>query len=115
MMNISARTLGHLWANIRGLFKKFLDSYYYSYSELRGGAVTVSFSKHLPWQAMHFLQRSTHFSKTCCRPFAAGFRTIVEQAVLTFHVRFPVYKELPPLENRSSSHFIVFMGLMDEL
>jgi hypothetical protein len=21
----------------------------------------------LPWQAMHFLQRSTHFSKTCCR------------------------------------------------
>jgi hypothetical protein len=21
-----------------------------------------------PWQAMHFLQRSTHFSKTCCRP-----------------------------------------------
>jgi hypothetical protein len=26
------------------------------------------FSKHLPWQAMHFLQRSTHLSKTCCRP-----------------------------------------------
>jgi hypothetical protein len=22
----------------------------------------------LPWQAMNFLQRSTHFSKTCCRP-----------------------------------------------
>jgi hypothetical protein len=21
-----------------------------------------------PWQAMHFLQLSTHFSKTCCRP-----------------------------------------------
>jgi hypothetical protein len=33
-----------------------------------GGAVTVSFSKYLPWQAMHFLQRSTPFSKTCCRP-----------------------------------------------
>jgi hypothetical protein len=31
--------------------------------------VTVSFSKYFPWQAMHFLQRSTHFSKTCCRPF----------------------------------------------
>jgi hypothetical protein len=30
--------------------------------------VTVSFSKYLPWQATHFLQRSTHFSKTCCRP-----------------------------------------------
>jgi hypothetical protein len=29
------------------------------------GAVTVSFSKYLPWQAMHFLQRSTDFSKTC--------------------------------------------------
>jgi hypothetical protein len=23
---------------------------------------------------MHFLQRSTHFSKTCCNPFAASFR-----------------------------------------
>jgi hypothetical protein len=29
-----------------------------------GGSMTVSFSKYLPWQAMHFLQRSTHFSKT---------------------------------------------------
>jgi hypothetical protein len=45
--------------------------------------VTVSFSKYLPWQAVHFLQRSTHFSKTCCRPFAASFGRIVEQAVLT--------------------------------
>jgi hypothetical protein len=32
-----------------------------------GGAVMVSFSKYLPWQVMHFLQRSAHFSKTCCR------------------------------------------------
>jgi hypothetical protein len=53
---------------IRGPFAKFVDSPYYSESELSGGAVTVSFSKYLPWQAMHFLQRSTHFSKTCCRP-----------------------------------------------
>jgi hypothetical protein len=45
-----------------------VDSHYYSDSELRGGAVTVPFSKYLPWQAIHFLQRSTHFSKTCCRP-----------------------------------------------
>jgi hypothetical protein len=30
--------------------------------------VTVSFSKYLPWKAMHILQHSTHFSKTCCRP-----------------------------------------------
>jgi hypothetical protein len=41
---------------------------HYSDSEVCGGAMTVSFSKYLPWQAMHFLQRSTHFSKTCCRP-----------------------------------------------
>jgi hypothetical protein len=30
--------------------------------------VTVSFSKYVLWQAIHFLQRSTHISKTCCRP-----------------------------------------------
>jgi hypothetical protein len=48
-------------------FENFVDSPYYSESELRGGAVTVSYSKYLNWQAMHFLQRSTHFSKTCCR------------------------------------------------
>jgi len=46
----------------------------------------------------------------------------VEQAVLTsaatrfiFHVRFSVSKALPPLENRSSFHCIVSIGLMDEL
>jgi hypothetical protein len=53
--------------SIRGPSAKFVDSPYYSQSELCGGAVTVSFSKYLPWQAMH-LQRSTHFSKKCCRP-----------------------------------------------
>jgi hypothetical protein len=37
---------------------------------------------------MHFLQRSTYFPKTCCRPFAAGFRRIVEQAVLTSELPF---------------------------
>jgi hypothetical protein len=92
-----------------------VDSPYYSESELYGGAVTVSLSKYLPWQATHFLQRSTHFSKTYCIPFAASFRMIVEQAVLTFHVRFPVSKALPPLENRSSSHYIFSIGVMDEL
>jgi hypothetical protein len=54
--------------NIRGLFAKFVDSHYYYESELCGGAVTVSSSKYLPWQAMHFLQRFTHLSKTCCKP-----------------------------------------------
>jgi hypothetical protein len=52
---------------VKGPFAKFVDSPYYSEWELCGGAVTVSFSKYLPWQAMHFLQRSTHFSKTRCR------------------------------------------------
>jgi len=37
----------------------FVDSPYYSESELCGGAVTVSFSKYLHWQAMYFLRRST--------------------------------------------------------
>jgi hypothetical protein len=53
---------------IRGPFEKFVDSPYCSDSELCGGAVTVSFSNYLPWQVMHFLQRSAHVSKTCCRP-----------------------------------------------
>jgi hypothetical protein len=39
---------------IREPFEKFVDSHYYSESELCGGAVTVSFSKYLPWKAMHF-------------------------------------------------------------
>jgi len=40
---------------IRRLFAKFVDSPYYSKSELDGGAVTASFSKYLHWQAMHLL------------------------------------------------------------
>jgi hypothetical protein len=33
---------------IRGPFVKFVDAPYYTESELREGAVTVSFSKYLP-------------------------------------------------------------------
>jgi hypothetical protein len=51
------------FAFLRGPFEKFMDSPYYSESELCGGAVTVSFSKYITWQAMHFLQCSTHFRK----------------------------------------------------
>jgi hypothetical protein len=51
-------------AEQRGPFEKLVDSPCYSESELYGGAVTVSFSMYLPWQAMFFLQGSTHFSKT---------------------------------------------------
>jgi hypothetical protein len=61
---------------IRGVLAKFVDSPHYSESELCGGAVTVSFSKSLPWQTMHFLQRSTHFSKTCCRSFQISCRGV---------------------------------------
>jgi hypothetical protein len=68
---------------LRGPFEKFVDSPYYSESELCGGAVTVYFSKYLPWQAMHFLQRSTHFSKTCCRPLITSKFLASE---LPFHV-----------------------------
>jgi hypothetical protein len=56
------------WGYVRGPFAQFVDSPYYFESELCGGAVTVTFSKYLSWQAMHFLQRSTNFSKTHCRP-----------------------------------------------
>jgi hypothetical protein len=48
-------------------FQNFVDLPYYSESEVRGDAVTVSFSKYHPWQVMN-LQRSTHLSKMCCRP-----------------------------------------------
>jgi hypothetical protein len=41
--------------HIGGPFEKFVDSPYYTKSELCRGAVTVSFSKYLPWQAMHFV------------------------------------------------------------
>jgi hypothetical protein len=39
---------------VRGPFEKFVDSRYYSESELCGGAVTVSFSKYLP-QKLHIM------------------------------------------------------------
>jgi len=45
-----------------------VDSPYCSEPEFCGGAVMVSFLKYLPWQAMHFIQCSTHFLKTCFTP-----------------------------------------------
>jgi hypothetical protein len=74
---------------IRRPFEKFVDSPYYSESEICGGAVIVSFPKYLLWQAMNFLQRSTHFSKTRWRPFSESFRRIVEHAV--FLPRSPLF------------------------
>jgi hypothetical protein len=67
---------------VQGLFTKFMHSPYYSKSELYGGVVTVSFSKYLPWQVVHFLQFSTHFSKTCCGPLITSKFLALE---LPFH------------------------------
>jgi hypothetical protein len=87
--------------------------------ELCGGAVTVSFSKYLPWQATRSLQCCIHFSEMCCRPFAAGQwnrRCATPAATrFIFHVRFSIYKQLPSPKTRGSSHCIVSIGLMDEL
>jgi hypothetical protein len=44
-----------------------VGSPHYSVSKLCGETVMVSFSNYLSWQAMHFLQRSIHFSKTYCK------------------------------------------------
>jgi hypothetical protein len=35
--------------SVRGPFEKFVDSPYYSELKNCGGAVTVTFSKYLPW------------------------------------------------------------------
>jgi hypothetical protein len=50
-------------AEQQGPFENFVDSPYESELKFWGRAVTFSFSKYLPWQAMHFLQRSIHFSE----------------------------------------------------
>jgi hypothetical protein len=68
--------------NLQGTCANFMDWPYYSKSELCGDVVTVSFLKYLPWQAMHFLHRSTHFSKMCCRMLITSKFLALE---LTFH------------------------------
>jgi hypothetical protein len=67
---------GHLkswWTHLITLSWNFMEVWWWSF---------FFFSKYLPWQAMHFLQHSTHFIEMCCRPFAASFRRIAEQARL---------------------------------
>jgi hypothetical protein len=71
-----------------------MDLPYYSELELCGGVVTLSFLKYLLGYAVHFLQHSTYFLKMCCKSFAASFRRIVEQAVLTLELPFHVLNEL---------------------
>jgi hypothetical protein len=97
---------------VRGPFEKFIDSPYYSELELCGGAVTVSFSKYLHPLLEYMLQ-------TICRKLEediglGGFDLLITLRFI-FHVLFSVSKALPSLENRSSSHCIVSIGLMDEL
>jgi hypothetical protein len=65
--NLSQVTLQNIKPIIRGPFEKFGDSPYYFKSELYGGAVTVSFSKYLLWQAMHFLRSSTSTKRAANR------------------------------------------------
>jgi hypothetical protein len=57
--------------------------------------------------------------QTVCRKLqkdsgTGGFDLLITSKFI-FHVRFSVSKALPPLENRSSSHCIVSIGLMNEL
>jgi hypothetical protein len=94
-------------------FEKFMDLCYYSESELCGGAVTVSFSKYLPWQAIHFL---TTLHPLLENVLQTTYRKLQEDSGTgDFDVRVSVSKALPPLENRSSYHCIVSTDLMDEL
>jgi len=76
--------------------------------------MTVSFLKYFPWQAMNFLQCSTHFLKMCCK-LQEDSGTGATAMRFIFHIHFPISKVLPPLENHSSSHCIISIGLMDEL
>jgi hypothetical protein len=55
IMNIMGKEFIRKMVEIQGLFAKFMDSPYYSKSELCRGVVMVSFSKYLPWQTMHYL------------------------------------------------------------
>jgi hypothetical protein len=108
--------------SIWGPFEKFVDSPYYSKSELCGGAVTVSFSKHLPWQVIH-LQRSTHFSKTWCRPLitskflASELLFMVGKAQKSHRESSGLYggcSEVPPIhffQAEFISHPMRFLGL----
>jgi hypothetical protein len=68
--------------------------------------VTVSFSKYLPWQAMHFLQRSTHFSKTCCRP-------LITSKFLASELFFVVGKDQKSHGARSELNSVFFLEKVD--
>jgi hypothetical protein len=95
---------------LRGPFEKFVDSPYYSEPEFCGGVVTVYFSKYLPWQAMSFLQRSTHFSITSCRQLMSLF--MVGKAQKSREARSGLYggcsHGVPPMHFFQTEHRIQF-------
>jgi hypothetical protein len=99
-------------------FEKFVDSPYYSKPELCGGVVTVFFEV-LPLACdallttLHLLLENV--LQTVCRKLQEDSGTGAAAMRSIFHIRFSVSKAFPSLENRSSSHCIVSIGLMDEL
>jgi hypothetical protein len=92
--------------NVLEPFEKFVDSPYYSESELSEGAVTVSFSKYFHWQAMHFLQHSTHFSKTCCRQ-------LITSKVLASQLPFHGWKSQKSHGARSELNYVYGLEKVD--
>jgi hypothetical protein len=90
--NFSVTSWG--FSKLRCLSKKKLLHYTRANSKIRG--LTLLLRVGTSWRcgdrlysevpslaSDHFLQSSTHLSKTYCRPFATSFRRIVQQAVLT--------------------------------
>jgi hypothetical protein len=58
-----------------------------------------------PWQEMHFLQRSTNFSKTCCRPLITSKFLASELSFQSHGARFGFEKvgQWTPLEHSPHS------------
>jgi hypothetical protein len=71
----------------------------------------------IPFTTLHsFLENvlQTVFRKLQEVSGTGGFDLLIT-TMFIFHICFSVSKALSPLENRSSSHCIVSIGLMDEL
>jgi hypothetical protein len=92
--------------NVGGPFAKFVDSPHYSQSELCRGAVTVSFSKYHPLQAIYFLQRFTHFSKTL-------YRSLITSKFLPRSSVFVVGKAQKSHGSRSELNYVFGLEKVD--
>jgi hypothetical protein len=60
LVQCNVSVVGNIWR----LFAKSVDSPFTPSKNFVEVQLTVSFSKHFPWQVTHFLQHSTHFLKT---------------------------------------------------